>query len=432
MAIDIDWRIKYYTNMTTTVDLTSYTQATSINIEVGIGLAGRATATIVLNNNTGAFTPNGTGTFASVDWFRYAFVIENKSNSSGYITSFCGMVSDVNIEVISIKESRFTLTLVDILTIAGRSSATTSYAGTILASPASQGIELMLNGYTSAGTVYYSGVDMPFLGEGVESLASSQPVTAEATTVSNDDFPAGRVGDWINNNLLVSGPGTVFTTNITSGTGKFQWNMKYVDFALNRTDADATTYNFSDTSAALASGEIPYSDIDVQYNFDQVINSCTAQDQRQLFSQVTAVDSTSTAKYGVRNVAFNSTCTEQQTDVDRVASFWSNRYGTARYTVKKIQTSLSVLKNAVDNGVAETAFSKLLTGKFGVWQRAVVDYVAPGMTTQQREQLVISKITIGITPDDTVVTLDLIPGVDNQSFELDSSTYGILDTNRLA
>jgi hypothetical protein len=142
MAIDIDWRIKYYTNTTTTVDLTSYAQSTSINIEVAIGLAGRSTATIVLNNNTGAFTPNGTGTFASVDWFRYAFVIENKSNSSGYITSFCGMVSDVNIEVISIKESRFTLTLVDILTIAGRSSATTTYAGTIVTSFASQGIDL--------------------------------------------------------------------------------------------------------------------------------------------------------------------------------------------------------------------------------------------------------------------------------------------------
>ena len=432
MAIDIDWRIKYYTNTATTVDLTSYAQSTSINIEVGIGLAGRATATIVLNNNTGAFTPNGTGTFASVDWFRYAFVIENKSNSSGYITSFCGMVSDVNIEVISIKESRFTLTLVDILTIAGRSSATTTYAGTILVSPASLAIEFMLNGYTVGPTVYYSGIDMPFLGEALESLASSGPVTADATNVSSDDFPAGRVGDWINNNLLVTGPGTAFTSDLTPGVGRFTWNIKYVDFALNRTDDDATTYSFSDASAALASGEIPYSAIDVQYNFDQVINSCTAQDQRQLFTQVTAVDSTSTAKYGVRNVAFNSTCTEQQTDVNRVASFWSNRYGTARYTVKKIQTSLSVLKNAVDNGVAETAFSKLLTGKFGVWQRAVVDYVAPGMATQQREQLVISKITIGITPDDTILTLDLIPGVDNQSFELNSSTYGILDTNKLA
>jgi hypothetical protein len=255
-------------------------------------------------------------------------------------------------------------------------------------------------------------------------------VTADATTISNDDFPAGRVGDWINNNLLISGPGTAFTTDLTAGVGRFTWNMKYVDFALNRTDG--TTYSFSDASAALASGEIPYSDIDVQYNFDQVINSCTAEDQRQFFLPITAVDSTSTAKYGVRNVAFNGTCTEQQADVDRVAYFWSNRYGTARYTVKKIQTSLSVLKNAVDDGVAETAFSKLLTAKFGVWQRAVVDYVAPGMATQRREQLVISKITIGITPDDTILTLDLIPGVDNQSFELDSSTYGILDTNRLA
>jgi len=430
MTISLTWRVKYYSNTATSVDLTSFTQSAGIDIEVGIGVAGRSTAKIVLNNNTGAFTPNGTGTYSSVDWFKQGFIIENKSSTGAYVTSFCGMVSDVNIEVISIKESRFTLTLVDIMTIAGRSTATTSYAASTLATQAWQALGLMFNGYTFGGIVYYSGVDMPYIGETNESEAVTFCLTDALTNVTNDDFPAGRVGDWINNNLLVTGPGTAFCTDLKTSAGKFLWYIYYIDYPLNRTDA--LTYVFSDASAALVSGEIPYEAIDVQFNFDQVVNSCTAQDQRSFYTQTTATDTVSTAKYGIRNVAFNSTCTEAQADVDRVAYFWSNRYGTSRYTVKRIKTSLSTLKKAVDNGVADQAFSKLLTANYGVWQRARVDYVAPGLSTQTTEQLMIRKISISITPSDTDVVIELLPGVDNQSFELNSSTYGILDTNRLA
>lgn len=430
MTISLTWRVKYYSNTSTSVDLTSLTLSAGIDIEVGIGLAGRSTATIVLNNNTGTFTPNGTGTYSSVDWFKQGFVIENKSSTGAYVTSFCGMVSDVNIEVISTTQSRFTLTLVDIMTIAGRSTATTSYAGTILSTPASYALELMFNGYSAAGTVYYSGVDMPYIGEANESTMVCIGVTSILTNVTNDDFPAGRVGDWINNNLLISGPSTAFAMDLIPAVGKFNWWIKYVDYPLNRTDS--LTYIFSDASAALLSGEIPYETIDVQYNFDQVVNSCTAQDQRSFYAQTTATDTVSTAKYGVRNVAFNSTCTEQQSDVDRVAYFWSNRYSTPRYTVQRIKTSLSTLKKAVDNGVANQAFSKLLTAGNGIWQRCQVDYVGPGLSTQKTELSMIRKITIAITPSDTDVIIELLPGVDNQSFELNSSTYGILDTNRLA
>jgi len=44
---------------------------------------------------------------------------------------------------------------------------------------------------------------------------------------------------------------------------------------------------------------------------------------------------------------------------------------------------------------------------------------------------VISGRTIKATPGNTTITLDLLPAQDYQSFVLDSSTLGVLDTNRL-
>jgi hypothetical protein len=215
MTISLQWRIKYWPNTTAAVDLTSDVQSLTIDTEVSIGLCGRSVATILIDNNDGAFTPGGTGTYANIDWFSVAFQIEQKSATGSYKTSFVGMVNDVNFEFVSVKESRFTLSLVDILAVGGRSNATTAFASTILSTSASQALGLFYNGYTDSGNVYYSGIDMPFIGGTAESTLSVNATTTEKTTVTNDDFPAGRVGDWTNNNLLVTGPGTAYATGLT-------------------------------------------------------------------------------------------------------------------------------------------------------------------------------------------------------------------------
>jgi hypothetical protein len=432
MTISLQWRIKYWDNTTAAVDLTSDVQSLTINTEVSIGSCGRSVATIVINNDDGAFTPGGTGTYANIDWFSVAFQIEQKSATGLYKPSFTGMVNDVNFEFVSVKESRFTLSLVDILAVGGRSNATTTFTGGPLGSPASVALQLFYNGYTDAGIVYYSGIDMPFIGGTAESTLFVDETTTETTFVTNDDFPAGRVGDWTNNNLLVTGPGTVYAVGLTLIGTVWRWDCRYVDFDLNQKESNAETYIFSDTAASLVSGELPYTAIDLQFNYDMVVNSCTADDQRNVFPQKTVTNTASTAKYGTRTVAFNSLCTDAETDVERVANFWPNRYSTARYTCKTLTTSLSTLKQAVDDTFANDEFSKLLSPLQGIWQRAEVSYVAPGQATQKTELLVINKIFISATPSDTTVVIGFLPGVDNQSFELNSSTYGILDTNRLA
>ena len=93
-------------------------------------------------------------------------------------------------------------------------------------------------------------------------------------------------------------------------------------------------------------------------------------------------------------------------------------------------TFSQVRSRAVDNTVANAAFARLCAQTV-LWQRAAITYRAPGMSSSVTDQVVIVGRKVMASPSDTRVELTLKSGQDNQSFELDSSTYGILDTNRL-
>jgi len=113
--------------------------------------------------------------------------------------------------------------------------------------------------------------------------------------------------------------------------------------------------------------------------------------------------------------------------------FWANRYGTVRYIPDRITTSYKLLRaRAVDDGAALQAFIRLLSSGSAVWNRQAITYKGAGMTSSATFQTVNTGRRIYATPSDTRIELTLVAGADNQSFELDSSTYGVLDTNRLA
>jgi hypothetical protein len=118
---------------------------------------------------------------------------------------------------------------------------------------------------------------------------------------------------------------------------------------------------------------------------------------------------------------------------ETVANFWANRYGEVRYIPSRVVTAYSTLRgSSVDDGVAMQAFMRLLSAKTALWNRQAITYKGAGMASSQTTQTVTTGRKIMITPSDTRVELTVVSGADNQSFELNSSTYGILDTNRIA
>jgi hypothetical protein len=434
MAFNLVWKVEFG-DIGGLHDITSLVFFASIDMNANMGSAGRTSCQITLNNNSGQFTPGGTGTYGSVDWFKQAIVI---SCTGGGITeyAFVGLLQDFTIDQTSIKQSTVSISGLDILTVCGRTS------NQLQQSDVSENwIADLINSFTPSLSAGYAVT--PFMGSTTSKRSQFNLVCAtnQITAIYIYGLLKGTVGDWLNNNLLPTGPATVFMTDYQITSDRWIWNGYVIDSPLNRT-TNAYTSNFVGDGTSLTSGQLPISQIDVGFTLDTLTNSCYAYGtQTNLTIQPVTVDNTTSEdKYGVRArtysscapaVSFGGGITNNQF-MNTVANFWANRYGEVRYIPNRVITTYSALRSSsVDDGVAMQAFVRLLSAKTAIWNRQTIKYKGAGMASSQTTQTVTTGRKIMITPSDTRIELTVVSGIDNQSFELNSSTYGILDTNRL-
>ena len=424
MAFALTWKIEFG-DASGLTDITSYVMQMNMDLSAPIGMSGRSTASITINNNAGQFTPNS-GTYGSTDWFSKAIIITATSGANTGI-AYAGMIVDFQISMVSSKESTVTIECLDFYSLGGKSYSlgTTAGGGAIL----EVAIE---DSYNSGFTTGFPGINKPKLNASVGYGSAANVTTATSILTYIDPFRvnAEYIGDWLNSQLLPAGPATLIPTDYTYAGAFNDWyfNATLIDQSLNRTTK--TLYELVDGSSAITSGQIPFAQIDTGFTQDELTNEALIG-----FTSATTVrtqNTTSQNLYGPRtrtysNIA-NSTLFETETAIDtRIGNFWVNRYGTIRYIPQRVATSYAVLRsNAVDDGVAMLLFMKLLWPDTALWNRIAIKYEPTGATSTQIEQLVAVQRIITVDPSDTVVRLVLVSGVDNQSFELDSSTYGIL------
>lgn len=405
-----------------------------IDSSAEIGKCGRASCSVTINNVGGEFTPYGSGAYANIDWFSQAIIIYADTTVSDI--AFVGMIEKFSIDHKNRLESTVTIQGLDILTFAGSSPVfTPSFA------PSSVSIDGWLDGVFDnlGGIPGYRAILLPKVGAppgNTYSIIDAICVTSSTnkTAIDATKLTSGsRVADWLNTQIFPSGPATCFATSFTSppGSGQWVWQVYVVDRELNRTGGFERTFTLVDGSATLTSGQLPFASVEVGFQDDELINQVEINDNGGLVVS-NASDSTSTGLYGYRAYAATQTASTTQTNQDYAANFWANRYGTVRYRVEKAVLSFGQLKGlAVDDNVALTAFADLCSAYDALWCRVALSYRAPGMSSTRTEQLVITRRRIMASPSDTRIELEFVSGVDNQSFELNSSTYGILDTNRL-
>lgn len=441
MAFNLVWKVEFG-DIGGLFDITSYVFDTSIDMNANIGSAGRTTCSITLNNNGGQFTPDGAGTYGSVNWFKQAIIV---SCTGGGLTEFAfvGLLQDFDVDQQSTKESTVTITAIDFLSISGRSSNQLNDSGNSYRLQYKDFVESFFNPSFS----YAQTSSTPTMGSttSLNSRVTATIVSDTVTAVITSGLQNGTLGDWLNNQALPTGPATTFMTDYTITADRWFWNCNIIDSSLNRT-TNAYSTTLVDGSAALTSGQIAFNEIDVGFQLDTLTNQCyieplPARTPPTLPQPVTAIDSSSQANYGVRarsyqtcipSVLYQLTVYGNQF-VETAANFWANRYSTIRYIPSRVITSYSTLRgSSVDDGVAMQAFVRLLSAKTALWNRQAITYKGAGMASSQTTQTVTTGRKIMITPSDTRVELTVVSGIDNQSLELDSSTYGILDTNRLA
>lgn len=434
MAFNLTWTIEYG-DITGNTAITSYVIDGMVDAQAEIGSPGRTQCRINLTNLGGQFTPNGTGTYASVNWYSKALFV--KATGGGITrTVFAGMITGFDVFNANSKDSYATITATDILSFAGRS---TTRSGASYGSGSIAAIIQSL--FTNLGTPGYQDfVPVPKMGGTQQPLFTVTPITGSGvfneTQVDAGKLPSGRFGDWLATGILPSGPATCFaTTAAVTGTypvsAEWNWYVYVVDANLNRTPTYAATYTLVDGSTALSSGQIPFTEIHVGYQVDELVNTATIDDNGGL-TAATTTDTTSQDSYGVQSYNATQTINQAQTSVTRASQFWANRYGTIRYIPDSITTTYSALKgDAVDDNAAMQKFVDLCSAENALWSQIAITFKTVGMSTSQTSQVIPTRRRVMFSPSDTRISLDLKSGIDNQSFQLDSSTYGILDTNRL-
>ena len=409
-------------NLGASYDITSEVMSFNVNTQVALAEIGISKGSMLIKNFTGSFTPGGGGTYGNVDWFNQAVLINGTTTVGGVPTSFKlfhGIVDQFALDDNGIN-SYVTISFIDALTAGGRSATVNS----ISAGNASTNIETYYENPTPANPA-----QMPTLG----GTNTGYTVTTKLLT---DDFyvysNTSGVGNSLNSTIQLMitpiGPAMVIPTKITLTNPDFGYEL--IDYTMTRNAANRTTFLFKDKT--VSGTQLPIGDLVTGYDEDQLTNYVTTT-SLQGTNTITSFNSTSTTKYGQRFrsytqvgfTPFDNNFTQQRTN-----NSWVNRFGEITFAPEELTLSSKMVQSAAADA-AEPFWNKILDIESVMWQPVQLTYTPTGCA-QQTKMSVIQSRRISATPSDCQVTLGLLPAYQYQSFILNDTYLGILDSSRIA
>jgi hypothetical protein len=434
----------------TRYDLTNRVRGISTSVNAPIGRFGRGVARIDLNNVDGALTPNGSGTFAAVDWFSQGVFIEVDVVGPSSTTSsivFHGIVVDFDL-VDDGLQSFVTLSCIDGLTVGGSSVSTFSAPSTSgIGDQAHDWIRLAYNGYNPGGAVSFSGVDMPLLGEPNSEVVPDDLTRAPTGTSPPDTLYLSALDlsqpalDWLNNTILPSGPNVAWPTTIVNGPNITRYRYQTLNVHLVRSSSTKSDLVFAEGPST---GELPFRNLTRGFTVDQMVNQSVVTNLPSSFLSATTLtvkNDASVAKYGVRSFSASALMVGDNTSAGVRPSFvtlqsigerYSNVQSEAEFVVRSLSVTGSMVNGIVGGSqTSADAFAQLLDVQDSLWQLASVEFTPTGESSATVEDVMVVGRSVAITPEDVTVTLELLPYDYSAAFILDDSFLGVLDQNRL-
>lgn len=427
MAWDLAYTIRFG-NLDGFTTITSDVLSFTTDLQIEIGQFNTSTATFTIKNNDGKYTPNGTGTYSDIDWFSQ--IIEVKASLAGYTdTVFYGVIQEFEVVQENKFQSTVTITAVDPITIAGRSTATQPLSGYLFYT--ADALSQIINGYVYGGNTVFEEVSFPTFASNVDEKAGisssliSPPLPSEQTSqVFTDLITDGTVSDKINNTILPSGPTTAWADLIYQSTQpQMIFSVVAVDYPLSRADSNAWNFmfnkNFNQSSYDIY--QLPLNSFEESYVKETLSNSCTATSSDG-FDEAYSEDLGSISLYGMRNKVFSGLANYTLAENERVAQFWANRFSTVRYGVKTLTITYKTAQ-LNQKGVAEEYFANLLYQNSSVMQECQVHNDTTGSNFTR--YMILGR-TIDADPTDTKITLTLGWFFDYSSVILSDTTDPLL------
>ena len=407
-------------NLGASYDITSEVMSFNVDTQVSLAEIGTSKGSMLIKNFTGLFTPGGGGTYGNVDWFNQAVLINGTTTVGGVPTSFKlfhGIIDQFALDDNGIN-SYVTISFIDALTAGGRSATTNTNFG-------------IQNASTVIETFYEnSGVSAPAQ---MPTLGGTNTGYAVTTKLLTSDFSiqctTGGIGNSLNSSIQLiitpNGPAMVIPTTITLTSPVFGYEL--IDYTMTRNAANRTTFLFKDKT--VSGTQLPIGDLVTGYDEDQLTNYVSTTDPTGTVN-LTSFNATSTTKYGQRFRSYSqvgfSTTAQQTTTNDS----WINRFGEITFAPEELSFSSKMVQSAAADA-AEPFWNKILDIESVMWQPVQLTYTPTGCA-QQTKMSVIRSRRISATPSDCQVTLGLLPAYQYQSFILDDTYLGILDSSRIA
>ena len=407
-------------NLGASYDITSEVMSFNVNTQVSLAEIGTSKGSMLIKNFTGSFTPGGGGTYGNIDWFNQAVLINGTTTVGGVPTSFKlfhGIVDQFALEDNGIN-SYVRISFIDALTAGGRSATVSTIFGTRNASNA---IEIFYENSTLSEPA-----QMPTLGGTNTGYAvTTKLLTSDFSTTCNTDGIGNSLNSSIQLIITPNGPAMVIPTTITLTSPVFGYEL--IDYTMTRNAANRTTFLFKDKT--VSGTQLPIGDLVTGYDEDQLTNYVSTTDSTGTVN-LTSFNATSTTKYGQRFRSYSQVgfaTTAQQTTTN---DSWINRFGEITFAPEELSFSSKMVQSAAADA-AEPFWNKILDIESVMWQPVQLTYTPTGCA-QQTKMSVIQSRRISATPSDCQVTLGLLPAYQYQSFILNDTYLGILDSSRIA
>lgn len=429
MPLTTTWSVRFG-NPTTSTNFTSRVLKMDINQRAPVGQFGVGSATITMENNDGAFTPRGGGIYSSTDWFTQGVFIEVITPlSSSTITSavFHGFVTEFQLEDNGLY-STVTFTCQDCMSMLAKNSSlpfTTAAAGLLTVSDA---FLLFYNGNLSYWNITTPTVSYPNIGL---SFFTLRVADADRGSAAMSGYYAGQERYTYSNGIAISSTSTmdIINTFLMPMNMTVAWSgpisqvgayavytaFRISGLARNTLPSYSSTFVFKDIRS-IDSTSFPFDDIQIGYNIPDVINEAsigraTSGTTPQKFS-----NSTQVGLYGNRSVSNSNVALQSDAVALSLATEYATRYSIARFAPKQITFSAKQIERyTTQNSTTEELLYKLYSIEWGMWNRANITWTGKGVGSQTYSTKIRGR-QFSITPTDTVVTLDLVPSVDNSTF----------------
>ena len=455
-------------------DWTSRVQQVRVDQAVGVGTMGQASASVLLDNSDGVFTPFGGGTYEDWDWLAnplwiFAKTGTNPASLTTQMFLFSGMVRDVRYT-----DDGFTSTVQlevdDFLTLLARSVITTNFNNFLSPDFIDEVLEDLFSSSHTAALPLFEGTGSAYNMYPTPQRTSTDLATAgvNRSYLYQDIELSADIGEVVSDvaaDILTSGHGVSFPIfmfcEFILGTGGLpnvlQNYFSHTYIARNWLWPGSSQHNapaeFSFVETTPTGTQLPFRDPTVGFNIDQLTNKATCTIAGAGAVTQTADNSTSQASFGVRSAEFSGLTFGFDADALELAEHLVSRYDTVTYGV----TGLTITGKMIEQKCADaalTAVNQLVTMNHQaqlaqprgtvvitnpddavngpLFHPAHVDFTGAG-NVDLSSRVAFFRTSYTITPTDWELTFsDGKPAVSTFGFVLGETHYGVLGTNRLA